>query len=173
MKIAVIGYSGSGKSTLARKLGEQGGLPVLHLDSVWFLPGWQERPREDMRAIVTEYLDTHESWVIDGNYFRICFERRMEEADRIVLMQFSPLACLLRVYRRYRMHRGHTRPDMGEGCPEKVDREFACWVLWKGRSRENRALLRSVRREYPEKVVHIRNQRQLDAYERECGLCLK
>lgn len=47
MKIAILGYSGSGKSTLARRLGEQYGIPVLHLDRVQFLPGWRERDPEE------------------------------------------------------------------------------------------------------------------------------
>ena len=44
MKIAILGTSGSGKSTLAKRLGETYGLPVLHMDTVQFLPGWVERP---------------------------------------------------------------------------------------------------------------------------------
>lgn len=47
MKIAVIGYSASGKSTLAARLGEMTGCPVLFLDKVQFLPGWQERDRAE------------------------------------------------------------------------------------------------------------------------------
>ena len=45
MKIAVIGYAASGKSTLAARLGEMTGCPVLFLDKVQFVPGWQERDR--------------------------------------------------------------------------------------------------------------------------------
>ena len=148
-------------------------LEVLHLDSVFWLPGWTRRSREEMREIVSRFLDSHDGWVIDGNYSRICFERKIEEADRILLLQFSALNCLWRVWKRYHKYKGCTRADMGEGCREKLDGEFVRWVLWKGRSRENRALLRNVREKFPEKVIVIRNQRQLDAYERECGLCLK
>ena len=43
MKIAILGTSGSGKSTLAKRLGERYGLPVLHMDTVHFLPGWVEQ----------------------------------------------------------------------------------------------------------------------------------
>ena len=49
MKIAILGTSGSGKSTLAKRLGERYGLPVLHMDTVHFLPGpampggWKKR----------------------------------------------------------------------------------------------------------------------------------
>ena len=52
MKIAILGTSGSGKSTLAKRLGETYGLPVLHMDTVHFLPGWVERPFAEEEAIV-------------------------------------------------------------------------------------------------------------------------
>ena len=47
MKILIMGYSGSGKSTLAGYLGKKYGIPVLHLDHVFWLPGWKARPREE------------------------------------------------------------------------------------------------------------------------------
>lgn len=94
MKIAVIGYSGSGKSTLAAALGKEYGADVLHLDSVHFLPGWKERPDEEKRRVVEAFLDSHDSWVIDGNYTKLFYERRTEEADRIVMMLFGRFACL-------------------------------------------------------------------------------
>ena len=172
VKIAVIGYSGSGKSTLARKLSAMTGAEVLHFDSVYWMPGWEHRSREEMRAIISGFLDRHDDWVIDGTYSKICFERRMAEADRIVLLQFSALSCLWRVWKRYRTHKGCTRPDMGEGCTEKLDAEFVRWVLRKGRTGEAEAVFRQVRDRYPSKVVLIRNQRQLERYEKECSLCL-
>lgn len=172
MKTAVIGYSGSGKSTLAAKLAEYQGMKVLHLDTVFWLPGWEHRDRDEMRQIVEEYLDTHADWVIDGNYSKILFERRMEEADRIVLMQFSAVSCLLRAWKRYRTYHGRSRSSMTEGCPEKMDGEFIRWLLWKGRTKTVKALFRCVKERYPEKVTWIRNQRQLDRFEQECGLCL-
>lgn len=172
MKTAVIGYSGSGKSTLAAKLAQQQGLTALHMDTVFWLPGWKERDRAEMRCIVDAYLTAHDNWVIDGNYSKILFERRMEEADRIILMQFSPLACLWRAWKRYRRYKGSSRKSMAAGCPEKMDAEFVRWLLWKGRTKKSRDLLRDVRERYLQKTVWIRNQRQLDQFEKECGLCL-
>lgn len=67
MKIAILGTSGSGKSTLAKRLGERYGLPVLHMDTVHFLPGWVERPFAEEEAIVRQFLDENAGgWVIDG-----------------------------------------------------------------------------------------------------------
>ena len=68
MKIVVNGYSGSGKSTLARRLGKLYQIPVLHLDTVHWLPGWEEKEEEQERSEVRAFMDRNASWVIDGNY---------------------------------------------------------------------------------------------------------
>lgn len=164
MKIAVLGYSGSGKSTLARKLGALYNADVLHFDTVQFLPGWEIRSLEEKRRLTGEFLDAHDSWIIDGNYTRLFYQRRLEEADQIVLLLFNRLACLRRVTLRYRRYKNTTRPDMAQGCKEKLDWEFITWVLWKGRGREVRDRFEAVRRRYGPKVTVLKNQRQLDAY---------
>ena len=134
MKIAILGYSGSGKSTLARELAALHGLPVLHLDTVMFLPDWQERPQDEQLAIVQAFMDAHENWVIDGNYSNLLQPRRLAEADEIVLLLFNRFAALRRVTLRYRRYRGKSRPDMAVGCEEKLDAAFVRWVLWGGRA---------------------------------------
>ena len=164
MKIVIRGYSGSGKSTLARELGETYGVPVLHLDRVQWLPNWTERDDAEKRQIVKAFLDENESWVIDGNYSGLYQERRLEEADLILLLLFPRLSCLYRVWRRKRQYRGQTRPDMGEGCQEKLDAAFLRWVLWEGRSRKIRQNYANIQKQYPEKTIVIRKQRELDGY---------
>ena len=164
MKIAILGYSGSGKSTLARKLGEYYRVDVLHFDRVQFLPGWEVRPQEEKEKLTQDFLDSHTDWVIDGNYSKLSYERRMEEANKIILLLFNRFTCLRRVTRRYHTYRNATRPDMGVGCNEKLDWEFIIWVLWKGRTKTDRQRYRHVMAQYPDKIVVIKNQRQLDAY---------
>ena len=164
MKIAIIGFSGAGKSTLARALGERLDCPVLHLDSVYHGPNWTERSDGDVMQEIVDFLDNHDNWVIDGEYPRFHFERRMEEADRIIVMDFNRFACLWRVRKRYRHYRGISRPDMAEGCTEKLDREFFNWVLWKGRSKRRKLRLKGIREKYPNKVTVLKNQRQIDRF---------
>lgn len=165
MKIEVMGYSGSGKSTLCRRLHEHYQVPVLHLDTVQFLPGWEVRTDAEKQELVCAFLDEHpDGWIIDGNYGSLSYARRCEEADVIIQMLFSRLNCLCRVIRRYRIYKGKNRPDMTEGCNEKLDLEFVRWILWEGRSQKLRERYRNVREQYPDKVVVIKNQRQLDAY---------
>ena len=163
MKIAIIGHSGSGKSTLARKLSEKYSIPVLHFDAVQFRPNWEIRPQASKEVMTRVFLDLHEDWVIDGNYSKLFFERRMEEADVIVVMLFNRWRCLWRVTKRYLKYKNTTRPDMGEGCKEKLDREFVKWILRDGRSRSARERYGWVISQYSNKIIVVKNQRQLNA----------
>ena len=164
MKIAIMGYSGSGKSTLAGKIGESYGCDVFHFDAVQFLPGWEIREFDERMQLSKEFLDTHDSWVIDGTYSRFHLERRLEEADLIILMLFNRFSSLYRVTKRYITYRNKTRPDMAEGCNEKLDWEFVKWVLRDGRKQKTKDLFQRIQTEYADKVVVIKNQRQLDEW---------
>ena len=162
MKIAILGYSGSGKSTLARNLSEKYNIPVLHFDTVQFLPNWEIRVQEEKERMTKDFLDANDAWVIDGNYSKLSYQRRMEEADVIILLLFNKISCLYRVTRRYLKYKDSTRPDMAEGCNEKLDWEFIKWILRDGRTEESRQRYQGVRSRYPEKTILIKNQRQLD-----------
>ncbi len=166
MKIAVIGYAGSGKSTLARTLGERYGIPVLHFDTVQFTPNWQERDREEAHRMVHEFMENPE-WVIDGTYSKFEYERRMDEADQIIFLDLPRLSCFFRALKRYVSFRGKQRPDMADGCNEKMDLEFIWWLLWKGRTRQKREKFQRVLDAYPEKTMVLKNQREIDHFLRE------
>lgn len=163
MKWAVIGYSGAGKSTLARALGERYGIPVLHMDRVHHAPGWQVRDREEARQLVLDFME-RPAWVIDGNYTNFFYERRMEEADRIVFLALPRLSCLIRAVKRFLRWRGRTREDMAEGCTEKMDREFIRWLLWDGRGRQKRRWLAAGLDKHLDKVTILKCQREIDRY---------
>lgn len=112
MKIAIIGYSGAGKSTLAKKLSHYYSIPKLHMDTLQFQPGWQGGDREWMLTEMNNFLTKHEAWVIDGNYSWCFYEERMQEADQIIFLNFSPLTCLFRAFKRYLTYRGKVRESM-------------------------------------------------------------
>ena len=166
MKIAIIGHSGSGKSTLARKLSEKYSLPVWHFDAVQFLPGWEIRPEEEKKTLTKDFLDANNSWVMDGNYSKLWYQRRMEEADVIVVMLFNRWHSLYRVTKRYLKYKNKTRPDMADGCKEKLDWEFVKWILRDGRSKAAQDRYGWVISQYNEKVILVKNQRQLNAVEK-------
>lgn len=164
MKIAILGYSGSGKSTLARTLAEKIQTDVLHFDTVQFLPNWVIRDEAEKKRITKAFLNSHDSWIIDGNYSKLSFERRMKEADLIILLLFNRFVCFLRAYRRYLQYRNTTRPDMAEGCNEKFDFGFAKWILWKGRTKQAKQKFRDLILKHNHKTIIIKNQKQLDRY---------
>ena len=163
MKIAVLGYSGAGKSTLARTLGERYGIPVLHFDTIQFTPGWQERDRDEAHRMVHEFME-HPEWVIEGNYTKFEYERRLAEADKIIMVDLPRLACFVRAWKRYFRYRGKSRPDMAEGCDEKMDLEFMWWIVWKCRTRRTRERHRAIQAAYPEKTVVLKCQKDIDRY---------
>lgn len=166
MKIAIIGFSGSGKSTLAKRLSKKLNAELLYLDTVHWLPGWIERDDKEKEGILETFLNEHDNWVIDGNYKRILFDRRMKEADMIVCLRFNRFACLTRVVKRYIQNKGKSRDSITEGCEERLNVQFLSWVLFKGRTRKKKKFFDEIAKQYPDKITVIRNQKQLDNFEK-------
>ena len=125
-RIMIIGCGGAGKSTLARQLGAKLNLPVVHLDKLFWRPGWEQISREEFDRHHREAL-AQEKWIIDGNYDRTMGERA-KYCDTIIYLDFSRAACLMGVAKRVLTSYGRVRPDMAEGCPERFDLEFIKWI---------------------------------------------
>ncbi|OPA73799.1 AAA family ATPase [Paenibacillus selenitireducens] len=125
-KIVIIGSGGSGKSTFSHKLGELTQLPVYHLDALYWKPGWIPTPKDEWDTFQKELILKNE-WIIDGNYGRT-LEIRMSEADTIIFFDLSRWVTTYRIIKRRIMYHGKTRPDLTEGCPERLDFKFIKWV---------------------------------------------
>ena len=160
-RIMIIGCGGAGKSTLARKLGEKTGLPVVHLDKLFWKPGWESLSRDEFDVLHRREL-AKDRWIIDGNFDRTIPER-LARCDTVIYLDFSRLACLLGVCKRILTTYGTVRPDMGEGCPERFDWEFLCWV-WnfnKNKRARNYRLLSEVE---GVDIIILKNRRQVERY---------
>ena len=164
MKIAIIGYSGAGKSTLAEKLSNYYSIPKLHMDTLQFQPGWQDSDRDWMEAEMKNFLSEHTNWFIDGNYSWCYYEERMQEADQIIFLNFSPWICLFRAFKRYLTYRGKVRESMAADCPERFNWEFIRWILWDGRTKTAKERYQRVLETYPEKVIVLRSQKEIDQF---------
>lgn len=125
-RVAVIDPSGAGKSTLARELGHILGVEVIHLDAHFWRPGWVQAPREEFDA-VARHLAEQDAWIIDGNFSRT-LGQRLDRANAIVILDMTRAHCMRSVLKRRWTYRGQSRPDIGQGCKEKVDLEFLKWV---------------------------------------------
>ena len=126
-RIMIIGCGGAGKSTLARALGEKTGLPVVHLDRIYWAPGnWQHLEKEEFDERLMEEL-RKPRWILDGN-FRRTIKMRMEYCDTVIYLDYPRLICLKNWLGRVIRNWGRHRPDMTEGCNEWFDPEFAKWI---------------------------------------------
>jgi hypothetical protein len=46
----------------------------------------------------------------------------------VIMLELPRSLCLARVVRRWMQYRNQTRPDMGGGCPERLDWGFLRWI---------------------------------------------
>ena len=126
-RVLLIGPCGSGKSTLARELAPLMGLPLVHMDQLGWQAGWVETEKAELNARLSEVV-AQDAWLIEGNYGSI-LAPRLERADTVIYLDFPIRLCLARLIRRIITHRGRSRPDMPEGCPERFDAAFFWYVM--------------------------------------------
>jgi len=95
-RVVVHGNCGTGKTTLSDRLGAILQVPVIHLDEVYWRPGWVEAPGDEIIDKLTSEIDkavqTSSGWVVDGNYEKAT-KRVMDFAatDIICLLKIPPL----------------------------------------------------------------------------------
>ena len=66
-KIAVIGCPGSGKTTFSKKLADITGLPLYHLDLIYWKSDATHLQRREFKQKQEEIVSNDE-WIIDGNF---------------------------------------------------------------------------------------------------------
>jgi adenylate kinase family enzyme len=163
-RIVILGNAGSGKSTLARALGKRLGLPVVHLDTLFWEAGWVEPDAEQFRTRVGEAI-AGQAWVCEGNYARRTFDLRLPRADLVIWLDTPRLTCFKRVIVRSVMNR--PRPDLPAGCTEKLDRAFLTFLnfVWQF-DRGYRPGIDALRQAIGPDVatVHLRGSRQIAAF---------
>ena len=161
-RVLVIGSGGSGKSTLSKRLGKALDLPVIHLDTLYWSPGWIE-PDKVQWAETVRKLIGQATWIMDGNYSGTLAER-VAACDTVVFLDLPRIVCLWRVLRRLAKHRGKPRPDMADDCPERLNVTFLLWI-WNYPNRSRRkvvALLEKYRA--TKNVIHLRTRGEVERF---------
>lgn len=126
-RVLIIGCSGAGKSTLARKLHERTGLPLIHLDRLFWKPGWEQSDIAKFRDRCATLCDK-DKWIMDDSYFSN-LSLRLLRADTVFFLDYPTHLCLRRVLQRIATGYGRDRPSCAEGCPERFDWEFMNYIL--------------------------------------------
>ena len=161
-RIMVIGCGGAGKSTLARKLGEKTGLPVVHLDQIWWEPGdWHHLEREEFDSRLEIEMDKPR-WILDGNFNRT-IEPRMEKCDTVIYLDMSRFVCLKNWLGRVIQNWGHARIDMAEGCSEWFDPDMAKWI-WQFNGKNRKRYYALLEKLEGKRVIILRSRRQVEKF---------
>lgn len=160
-RILIIGCGGAGKSTLARQLGERLNIPVVHLDKLFWKPGWVETTPAEFDEALAKELEKPQ-WIMDGNFNRT-MPQRMERCDTIIYLDFSRFACLRGVAKRMLTTYGKVRPDMREGCPERIDFEFLKWV-WNFNKNKRDEYYRLLNEAEGIETIALKNRRQVKRF---------
>jgi adenylate kinase family enzyme len=161
-RIAAIGCGGSGKTVLATRLGEKLSLPVHHLDRLFWRSGWQETPKDEWRAL-QEKLCAQDEWIVDGNYGGT-MDIRLAAADTIIFLDIPTLTCLLGAVQRFLRFRGSSRPEMAEGCPEKLGWDYLKWICAYRRDRRPKIMARLGALASDKRVVVLDSRRAIERF---------
>ena len=105
-KVIVIGCPGSGKSRFSRELHRRTGIPLYHLDMMYWNADRTTVEKRVFLERLSAVLDEDE-WIIDGNY-SATMELRMAACDTVILLDYPLDVCLDGVRQRL----GKPREDM-------------------------------------------------------------
>ena len=139
-RVLVMGSSGSGKSTFARRLSDITGIPFVSVDALFWRPGWVQSDRESFHARLTEAA-LQPRWIMDGNFTSHVGDLRRDASDTVIWFDLPRRTCMLGIIKRIAGSYGQVRPEMAEGCPEKIDPEFFRYV-WTFRRKQRPTLIK-------------------------------
>jgi adenylate kinase family enzyme len=163
-KIMVIGCGGSGKTTFSQEISKIFGIDVIHLDLLFWKPGWVETEKSKWKQIVKE-ISSQKQWIIDGNYGST-IDIRLSAADTIIFLDMSRFSCLWRVLKRRLLFNGKTRPDICEGCPESLSWEFVKWI-WTFPKLKRPGLLKKLAAcKNKKNVVFLRSNKEIKSFKK-------
>ena len=147
----VIGCPGGGKSTFARALAEKTGLPIHHLDMMYWNADKTQAERELFLARLAAAMETPR-WIIDGNFFST-MEARLEKCDTVFFLDYAREVCLDGVEARM----GKPRPDM-PWIETEWDGEFKQYI--EDFAEKNRPKILALLEKYKEKEIYIFRTRE-------------
>ena len=156
-KILVIGCPGSGKSTFARALHDKTGLPLYHLDMMY----WNADKTTVEKSVFLERLSAvlaEDKWIIDGNYGST-MELRVTACDTAILLDYSVDMCLDGIRKR----RGRPRGEM-PWIETEEDAEFIAFVKSYGEQQRPRVMALLEKHKTDKRIVIFRDRAEATAF---------
>ncbi|EAC4275119.1 ATP-binding cassette domain-containing protein, partial [Listeria monocytogenes] len=118
-KVLIIGPNGAGKSTFATELGKHYDFEVCHLDKLFWQENWNAVAKADFEDKVDNIMSSKKKYIIDGDYF-FNLEKRLEHADLVIWIKIPLFLCVANIIKRRFKYMTNVRPDVTEGCDEKL-----------------------------------------------------
>ena len=155
-KVIVIGCPGSGKSTISRALHNKTGIPLYHLDMMY----WNADKTTVEKSVFLERLSVvleKDEWIIDGNYGST-MELRMAACDTVIFLDYPLEVCLGGIKER----RGKPRSDM-PWIETEEDAEFIEFI--KNYNEQQRPkVLESLKKYSDKNIVIFKSREEADAF---------
>lgn len=146
-KVMVMGCPGSGKSVFSRKLAAITGLPLYHLDMLFWREDASFVDDGEFERRQQEIL-SRDSWIIDGNYGKT-MELRMAQCDAVFFLDIPVEQCIQGAISR----RGTKRDDLPWVEPKELDAEFENFI--RRYPSKGRIFALSMLEKYSDKEIHI------------------
>lgn len=150
-KIIVIGCPGSGKSTFSRALHNITGIPLYHLDMMYWNADKTTVEKSIFRKRLADALEKDE-WIIDGNYGST-MELRLSACDTVFFLDYPLDVCLDGIKER----RGKPRNDIPWTETEE-DAEFIEFI--KNFNKESKPKIMELFGKYKDKNIVIFTSRE-------------
>ena len=155
-KVIVIGCPGSGKSTVSRTLHNKTGIPLYHLDMMY----WNADKTTVEKSVFLERLYAvleKDEWIIDGNYGST-MELRMAACDTVIFLDYPLDVCLDGIKER----RGKPRSDI-PWIETEEDAEFIEFI--KNYNEQQKPKVLELLEKYSDKnIVILESREQADAF---------
>ena len=120
-RVLVVGPSAAGKTRFAKLLGQVLPVPLIHMDSIMWRPGWQYvGDQETCRRLLAEAVK--EAWIIEG-YTPKCTPELMKHATSVIFLEYPKWLVVSRHLQRWLKHRVTPRPEI-PGCPERFNKNL-------------------------------------------------
>ena len=150
-KVLVIGCPGSGKSTFSRALHSALGLPLYHLDMLY----WNADKTTVEKSVFFFFFEEalkKDRWIIDGNYLST-MELRLKNCDTVIFLDYPLSTCIGGVLERL----GKPRSDM-PWTETKEDEEFMDFI--KSFEEKSRPEVMKLLEKYKEKKILVFTSRE-------------
>ena len=155
-KVIVIGCPGSGKSTVSRALHNKTGIPLYHLDMMY----WNADKTTVEKSVFLERLSDvleKDEWIVDGNYDST-MELRMVACDTVIFLDYPLDVCLDGIRER----RGKPRSDM-PWIETEEDEEFIEFI--RNYNEQQKPKVIELFEKYSDKnIIILESREQADAF---------